>query len=200
MTEDRISPEEKLLGLIRNNKAGKKEEEKEIAPLVEKKKKGAARKLVFTRPHLKPVLIVVIILLFGVMGYESSFKTSDRNRIDSLGRKEKPRKMAGEEPLVLRPYSYYSQEIEGKSIFSPLVIEKTATTISRGEKIEELVKNYRLKGVIVGEKPEAFIEDIQAHRTFTVTIGDTVGKLGVKDIKEGRVTFSYEEETYDLSF
>lgn len=205
MPEDRISPEEKLLNLIRDRKEGGGEKKK-ASPL-ENKKKPKTRKIISIHPGLKSILIFIVILLFGLMVYESGLKVKEEDTVDFRGPRERVKKITGEEPLILKPYSYYSQAIEGKSLFSPLVIEeKTATAIAKGEKIEkieELAKSYRLKGIILGEsgeRPKAFIEDSQAHRTFTVTIGDSIGKLQVKDIKEGRVTLSYEEETYELSF
>lgn len=201
MAQDKISPEEKLLNLIKGDKIKGKEKSEE------KKKIKRPRKIIFLRldgrylTGHRPVLMFIIILLFCFIGYESRPDIRMKNRKDFLRQNVKREKSkAPGEPAALKSYSYYSQEIQGKSLFSPLVIEKTAAPVERTEKIEEMCKGYQIKGIILGARPEAFIEDTQARRTFTVTIGDTIGKVQVKDIKEGRVTLEYENETYDLSF
>ncbi len=214
MSEEKISPEEKLLNLIKGNKTANggtseiKLPEKGKIDLV---KEGISNRV--KRPawvdskylrrliRPKPILIFLIALLFCFIGYESRPGIKIKDRINFFGQEMRiEKKEIQEEPVVLKPYSYYLQEIGGKSLFSPLVIEGPAVTIASTEKIEDLCKAYQLKGVILGEKPEAFIEDTQARRAFTVNIGDSIGKVQIIDIKEGKVTFGYENQTYDLFF
>ena len=211
MPEDKISPEEKLLTLIRGKK--KKSEEKSDTELPKEKKIKKPRIVVFPRinsKHLlgltrfgaKPLLIVIIILLVCFVGYESRSGIKIKDRVNLLLQKEgKEKKETEEEPVALKPYSYYTQEIKGKSLFAPLVIEKPViAVVKKIEKIEDICKNYLLKGVIIRERPEAFIEDSKSRRNFTVNIGDTIGKVQVKDIKKNGVTLGYEDQIYDLFF
>ncbi|MBL7171000.1 MAG: hypothetical protein ISS46_03300 [Candidatus Omnitrophica bacterium] len=217
MVENKIPPEEKLLKLIRGDKI-KTEEKKppgkkffsrpdsnfrKALGLLWDKSLGKAIPLgvpVVARVKAKPLLVFIIIILFCCIGYKfrSGIRIKNRTGLLDQGKRREKNKIQ-EEDIALKPYSYYGKEIAGKSLFTPLVIEKPASIV-KTEKIEELCKGYQVKGIIMGERPEAFIEDSQSRRTFTVTIGDTIGKLQVKDIKEGRVIFGYENETYDLFF
>lgn len=218
MSQDKISPEEKLLDLIKGNKTkgGERKraglaQKKNINPIRNRISNGVKRPRISlgskrlkgrTRFGAKTLLVFIIILLFCLIGYESRPGIRAKNRKNFSGREAGriAKKRTREKLIALKPYSYYAQEIHGKSIFKPLIIEKRGTGIQRTEKIEEMCKRYQVKGIMLGERPEAFIEDSQSRRTFTVTIGDIIGKIQVKDIKEGKVTLGYEEEIYDLFF
>jgi len=207
MAGDKISPEEKLLSLIKNDKrVGEKKGG--VGP---PKKERVSRKTFgilrdkylrgFTRHGGRPLLMFIIILLFCAIGYNFYFSIGNKGRIDFPHQEvRREKKKIQDEPISLKPYSYYAQKIGGKSLFSPMVIETPKAAIENVEKIEEMCKNYRLKGIIMGERPEAFIEDSKTRRTLTVTIGGAIGKVQVKDIKEGKVILSYGNETYDLFF
>lgn len=184
-----LSPEEKLLSLIKGNRPG-----------IQKKVRFSWN---IKFPYgIKLILMCVIVMLFFLIGYEFRPEAKIKDRMEVFRGRGKTRKAVHIEPIVLKPYSYYADEIQGKSLFSPLVVERHPERVSRVKKIdiEEIARRYHLKGIILGGKPEAFIEDIRLRRTFTVTIGDSIGEFQVKDIKEGRVTLGYGEESYDLFF
>lgn len=209
MPEKDISPEEKLLKLIRENK----EQDREEIKILKKKKTKIRHNIDFRKLfsffkciHIKaffchgtrPILMCVIMLLFYFIWHQFQVDTTVNFTINKVkAEKEK----IFEEAIKLKPYSYYETELGNKSLFSPIIIEKS-TPVSKGstENISEMCKTYRLKGIIMGERPEAFIEDTKFQRTSTVTIGDTIGNLTVMDIKEGRVVLGYEQESYELSF
>ena len=60
--------------------------------------------------------------------------------------------------------------------------------------IAELVKDYRLKGVVLLNEPEAILEDARTQRSIFLKVGDHLGELTVKEIKEGEVVLKYYGE------
>lgn len=55
----------------------------------------------------------------------------------------------------------------------------------------DLIKDYRLLGVVLGGAAEAIVEDARTQKTNFVKIGDRVGELTVKDIREGFIVLDY---------
>lgn len=64
--------------------------------------------------------------------------------------------------------------------------------------IAELAKDYRLKGIIILDEPEAILEDARTQKSTFVKIGDKVGELTVKEIKEGSLVLSYYGEEKEM--
>ena len=65
----------------------------------------------------------------------------------------------------------------------------------------ELVKDYRLKGVVLkGGDSEAVIEDARTQRSSFVKKGETLGGLTVKEIGEGFVILSCQSGETRLGF
>lgn len=55
----------------------------------------------------------------------------------------------------------------------------------------DLVKDYRLLGVVLGGTAEAIVEDARTQKTNFVKVGERVGELTVKEISEGFVVLDY---------
>lgn len=55
----------------------------------------------------------------------------------------------------------------------------------------DLIKDYRLLGVVLGGASEAIVEDARTQKTNFVKIGERVGELTVKDIREGFIVLNY---------
>lgn len=63
---------------------------------------------------------------------------------------------------------------------------------------EEMLKNFTLLGIIVGDNKQAVIEDRKANRTLFLYKGDNIGKFTVYDIKESSVILDYKGEKIEL--
>lgn len=84
--------------------------------------------------------------------------------------------------------SAYQLAFEKSSLFGnisnqPLIADRVA--------IAEIVKDYRLKGVVIMNEPEAMIEDARTQKINYLRKGSQVGELVVKEIKEGLVVLLY---------
>ena len=64
--------------------------------------------------------------------------------------------------------------------------------------LAELAKDYRLKGVVLADEPEAIVEDVKTRKSVFLNIGGKLGDLTVKEIKEGLVVLSYLGEEIKL--
>ena len=64
--------------------------------------------------------------------------------------------------------------------------------------IAELSKDYRLKGVVIVDEPEAIIEDARTQKSQFVKVGDSVGEMKVKEVREGAAVLSYYGEEKEM--
>ena len=64
--------------------------------------------------------------------------------------------------------------------------------------LAELVKDYRLKGVMLTDDPEAIVEDARTQKTQFLKVGSHLGDLTVKAIREGVLVLSYLGEEIKL--
>lgn len=94
------------------------------------------------------------------------------------------------------PLSSYESSFQKSSLFglatpeAPLPVFKSS--------IAELTKDYRLKGVVILDQPEAILEDARTQKNTFLKVGDKLGELTVKEIKEGSMILSYYGEDREL--
>jgi hypothetical protein len=92
----------------------------------------------------------------------------------------------------IQPLSVYETAIQKNSLFGNVSTSSGATVTKTN--IAELIKDYRLKGVITGADPEAIIEDARTQKSMFVKKGDSLGEVQVKEIREGVVVFQSGDE------
>lgn len=90
----------------------------------------------------------------------------------------------------------YQKTFEKNTIFG--IVAGNSPTMAVRSSIAELAKDYRLKGVVFMGEAEAILEDAKTQKTFFVKIGQPVGDLTVKEIKEGFMILSYLGEEIKL--
>ena len=56
----------------------------------------------------------------------------------------------------------------------------------------------RLQGVVLGERPRAYVVDDASGQTFSVRPGDQVGPVTIREIHERSLLIEREGETYEL--
>lgn len=92
--------------------------------------------------------------------------------------------------------SSYEQAFQTSSFFglakpdAPLSVLKSS--------IAELTKDYRLKGVVIMDQSEAIVEDARTQKSTFVRVGDKLGELEVKEIKEGSIILTYYGEEKEM--
>lgn len=211
-----ISPEEKLLKLIKRRPKSKAPEKvnptagpgPQTKPVTNEDSVANSKKSVISTnvlPQLKNiflinrVLLIMFILVILYFIYDYFFVPSVK--IEQV----LAEKIAAEEILkiepVRQPYSYYEKEIAGKNLFKQLTRELSEEEIEEeGIDMEEVVSNYSLLGIVSGDNPQAIIQDGQMNKTVFLSVGDNLGSITLTEIleSEGRVTLSYKGREFDL--
>ena len=88
----------------------------------------------------------------------------------------------------LESSSFYESVFERDTFFGRVSIHKSESVTK--VPVSELAKDLRLKGVILGDEPEAIIEDARIQKTRFVKRNSRMGELTVKVIKESQVVLS----------
>jgi len=96
----------------------------------------------------------------------------------------------------LEPLSVYEESLKGSRLFG--FAETPSSLPAIQSSIAELTKDYRLKGVVILDEPEAIIEDARTQKSTFVKSGDKMGELTVKEIREGVVVLAYYGEEKEL--
>ena len=62
----------------------------------------------------------------------------------------------------------------------------------------DMIKDITLVGILAGDNPQAIIEDKKTQKTSYVTKGQFIGELQVEDIQEGKVILNYKGQKLEL--
>jgi len=212
----RDSPEERLLKLIKRkgrkgseikeHRGANKPVEKEAVRSPQKESVLAeAMKNVFVRnkvvkvSFLKPVnrsLVIVSILLLLYFAYSIIFLT--QTDLGVLVNEPVPAADDGdaglEENGILQDipdYTEYSRDIHGKQLFTR-VYEDDKQKESTEPDID-VTKRFNLVGILVGDEPQAIIEDRETNKTHYVITGQSFNNIKVNEIGDGKVVLSYKD-------
>jgi type II secretory pathway component PulC len=208
--KDNISPEEKLLRLIRGKKKSRIPVLAENNPnsLLPVKIQGGIvnQKRVFKFKKYLPQLNLNILILIGFVSASlyllSAFIYPLLVTKKAIFLPEKPfAKITESREAVkqeeIKPYDFYTQGIENKQIFgaaSAQLMQESGVTVGAN-----LIKDINLLGVISGVSPQAIIEDKKSQKTYYVNKGQMIGEFQVEDIGDGKVILNYSGQRFELS-
>lgn len=210
--KDDISPEERLLRLIRNPK---KKNNQDI--VIEKEKKSPLPALDLKpvpRPTIHPLfqkylsfvyiqkiisvgfIVAGIYFIFSFINPRIGFKKNDLPAVTEEKVMETETEFKKQEG---RPFEFYLEGVKDKQIFGSLAQPETQKEqVPSTEASADLIKDMNLLGIISGEKPEAIIEDKKIGKTYYVTKGQSIGEFQVEAIQEGKVILNYHDQLYEL--
>ncbi len=206
---DNISPEEKLLRLIRNPKKPESSAQKTAAmhsagsvipvqPQFADKVSGknqfdyaslfSAKRIVY--------LFLILVAIFAVISFVYPFigynkllpETSVSVDADKLTIQAKPK---------ARPYEEYLKGIDDRKIFDSSSLSGSSTAASAVAS-QDLIKDINLVGIISGDNPQAIIEDKKTQKTYYLYQGQYLGEFQIEEIKEGKVTVNYRGQKFEL--
>lgn len=201
--KENISPEEKLLRLIRGEKKSP------LAPLPAASGAVAAKKktpLRFKAPafirsffaDLTPRKAMLVILFLGCVYLLSSIIypfvalrkikppefASRKTAVTDIGEKSKQ-----------KPLEEYLQSVSGRQIFGAAA--SSAANPASGASAD-LVKDINLVGIIAGDNPQAIIEDKKAQKTYYLNKGQLIGEMQLEDIQEGKIILNFNGQRFEL--
>ncbi|HOX54021.1 MAG: hypothetical protein PHI86_06930 [Candidatus Omnitrophica bacterium] len=205
-----ISPEEKLLRLIRGRPKKEPDKDSQVSFVSEKKAKINFNFLKPLQIFLKNFLVgvfnfktlnltlVVLLIIFSLYAFVV-FLTPVKGRMHKLaqaaGENEKQQEIKISKP---QNYDYYYKQFSRRDIFTaPLSSDKTDTGVVSSN-LKDATKNLKLVGVILGKHPQAIIEDKATKMTHFLNKGDALDKVLVKDILESKVILSSAGEDIEL--
>ncbi len=200
---DNISPEEKLLRLIRNDKKPPAGLEK-TAPLplqeTPQDTPKAARFSVRARPEFflnlrrSVIAIFVASLLFLAATFIYSLFGLKKIKLPLISSNERT-----ELPKINReiiPLETYLKDIDNRHIFSASSARDTQAP-ANNENLDFL-KKINLVGIILGENPQAVIEDKTIQKTYYLSTGQFIGGFQIEDIQEGKIILKYNGQRFEL--
>jgi len=218
-----LSPEERLLRLIKGSKKKLTPKEEETEPKLKpseempelskmsaQSKKGkpqTAKTVSISLPfklkgiNTRALNSIFAIILAGLLLYFISdlFLTTYIKKAEPeilTGLEKKIPKVEKEDALDIKPYSYYSSSIAGRNIFKPPQVEEEA--VITGPTLEEIMGSLSLIGIIAGDKPQAIIEDKKSAKSHFLYEGSSIGQVKVVDILEDSVILEYQGQKFEL--
>ena len=216
--QDNISPEERLLHLIRGEHKKPPRREKQ---LTEKIEVSALEKLTQQVPFIKKTrekrvsfnliggIVSVVFLILGIYLFTNFVITARKKReegnlalasLDSqyltgAGELKNEALATPVETFVsLKPVSFHKRSID---LEEPLTAAASETKQARlASSFTEIVSNLKLQGIISAPNPQAVIEDIKTKQLYFLSPGERIGGIEVKQILPTKVKLScYGQES-----
>ncbi len=203
--KDAISPEEKLLRLIRGQRNPEKAPPLEPAlpkPIANLQVNQIKQEVYsffprfFSSVNIQKWLFVIFILSCAYLAAALAYPLfiPQKPPFPKVTGKNIP-----EEKILLeknaKPYEFYSGAIKDKQIFGNANLQGEGAPALLGN---ELIKDINLVGIVSGDNPQAVIEDKKAQKTYYVTKGQLIGQFQLEDIQEGKIILGSGGQKYEL--
>lgn len=96
---------------------------------------------------------------------------------------------------VTAGFAAYENTIGHSRFFGYIPPEvKRIPNASAGQTASDLIKDYRLKGIVVFDEPQAIVEDARTRKTMFVAQGESLNGLSVKAIRQDTLVLEYLDE------
>lgn len=191
---DNISPEEKLLRLIRGQKKQERTLDKKPGlrhsayPLIQK---------YFSFIYIKKILWMVfgVACIYLVVSLVYPWVYLRKIKLSQIT-SEKIADSKIEPELQPKPYEFYLEGIRNRQIFSSPTAQRTDES-SGGVNVDS-IRDISLVGIISGENPQAIIEDKKTQKTYYLTKGQFIREFQVEDIQEGRIILNCNGQRFEI--
>lgn len=204
--KDNVTPEEKLLRLIRKDKKAIDAPNKNIPKSNPGRKtviNFSATALIRRLPFfLTPKKITLAAFLAACLYLTANliypfwgFKKNNMPQITE-GKNISPTPEPSEPIEEPKPFEFYLGGIKGRDIFVNAGGEAAAKPQS-GVNMD-LTKDISLVGIISGDDPQAVIEDKKSQKTYYLSKGQFIGEMQIEDIQEGKIIIKYRGDRFEL--
>jgi type II secretory pathway component PulC len=96
----------------------------------------------------------------------------------------------------MKPYEFYLEASKKRQIFGGISGLENSISASAAESAS--IKDMNLVGILSGDTPQAIIEDKRAQKTYYVNKGQFVGDFQLEDIQEGKIILNNNGQRYEL--
>ena len=192
--KDSISPEERLLRLIK----GQKKENGAINSGVSLNHATQGHpRITFTILSLYRFLTIAFVFSLVYFAFSLFWPVIGPKKIalPEVAKEDAP------EPKIelkqnTRPIEFYLDGLKDSHIFSAQ--PTTETTKPPPAINSDAVKDINLVGIISGANPQVIIEDKKTQKTYYVNKGQAVGEFIIEEIGTGKVIINYKGERFEL--
>jgi len=197
---DSVSPEEKLLRLIRGKNPKAPYRPDKEASFIKPPIKNSSFLLDRYLTALTIKRVIIVFLTFSLIYLAASFfwPLLGLKKIvlpqASLSQAQALKFTAKEEP---KPYEFYLDSIKQRQIFGGSVVQQANVPAPAAAKAD-LIKEMNLVGIIAGDNPQAIIQDKASEKTYYVTKGQFIGEIQIEDILEGKIIVNDKGQRYEL--
>ena len=222
---DELSPEEKLLRLIKGEKASPKSAAGEKTPAAAARTmdgivpQASAPKAALAIPYrvqawteklhteleflpkifLGVSLALALLIAFNIIN-DRVQAHKKLNRLWLAGSHASPTEKTSS---LLSAVKESAVALPDKDLFKFLEASPSAPSRTnspdRVTSLNSLLANYTLSGIIGGDQPQAIIEDKKEGKTFFLNVGDTLGDIRIIAIEEGKVIVAVGNEQAELN-
>jgi type II secretory pathway component PulC len=213
-----ISPEERLLSLIKNknkkinepvpSQETKNEPVVSIASKADERISGILKSVLFKNRFFEPsrlkkmnrylVAILCLLILYFIVDiivvkpYKDVQLLIAKTQTNEESQKSLPSNI--KDAVAVKDYSSYSNAVPGRTVFGPAqggASEDVAPAGSVSERVG-------LVGIITGDNPQAIIEDKKAQKTYYLNKGQSFEGYVLEEIADGKVILDYEDKKISL--
>ncbi len=199
--DDVVSPEEKLLRLIRKKNNDKKDSEgRQGQPRTSPALAGILVKDIGTKAFavLEKTIIAGIIITAGYLCYDSFYIRKDiRNFMEDNENHPAQVEWKKIAAVDIKPFEYYSAQFDKRDIFESPLQKKEGGEAAQAP---DITRNFKLVGIVLEpHMPEAIIEDVESKRTLFLHKGDKINSAVVEEILEGKVILTIDDQKIELT-
>lgn len=201
-----ISPEEKLLRLIRGSKKQDKDKSQpasiqavthtpkaQVGPVKYRLPFEFSSPLLLTKIITASFIIACIYLLSAFLQpllMPAKIPLADKGAKETAEPEDMPRQ-------DIKPFEFYEQALGNRRIFASMDLQEEIRPVKSGLDAD-LIKDISLLGIITGDNPQAIIEDKKSQKTYYVNKGQIFGEFRLEEIQEGKIILNYKGQRYEL--
>lgn len=205
--QENISPEEKLLNLIKKGGNDKKEtppqepkqeEPPKVSGTIPRKKRLKGIK---SFAILNKFLVICVLGTIGYMVFSYLYAYKPETQIPERVELKREGEIGEGTPKPPPPLSHYTDTMSSRQMFKLYEVPKPTPTGPPKPKVtlQQLLGGYTFVGIIFGDVPQAIVEEKRSGQSFYLTAGQFLGEIKVEKIERGKITVSYEDERMDIS-
>jgi len=199
--QDNISPEERLLRLIRGDQKKAKEKKQKLAVSADvSTSRHKIKKAVFAISFAVVNRIFIGVLLVLGIYLLMDFLIINPHKIEETVLTLGELKEASLEELsaaLFKPVAYYTRGVKARNIFTAVSprLKRGLPSSSFTEKLSKL----KLQGIVSGVTPQAIIEDTKTGQVYFLSPGEYIGEIELKEILPGKVKLNFYGQEAELS-
>ena len=201
---ENISPEEKLLRLIRNQPKTQNQDARDHSflpaaqnpPSTISSVNLAKKALPFSLMRKVIWFCFILSCLYLIFSFALPYKNPGADRIDISETESATKAEARRPALAIKPYDFYLGVVKNRQIFGGLAEQNQQTRVS-GASLN-LIKDLSLIGIISGDNPQAVIENKKTQKTYYLNKGQFLDDFLVEDIQSGKVILNLNNQRFEL--